>query len=750
MALQVPPQQHLHESTFLNSGGHAVDSEIAYTAPSDHIPRHSRSHSNIQYSTTYQRQHAFNDTYFARTADPPPMPAAVSGSYIMDKYAAISPQTPPSPGDHPNDTSWFKDQRPPPMPGSDSKYSAYTVAARGSEHRRVRGQRRRTDCSDELQASIRRPSSSHSSSLTSRKVTYSQYPDFETITDPFAKRDKIPQKSIKPVLSNTSGSDTKPPNPDDRSGTASSSPTLQPPPVPQMFAEQGANAAAKMAAKSHGNSKENSRLLLGLAQQRNGVPAKHTHHPSSMSIALRKQQAYAAEPVQMESLDSSLPGSPAPSVPRQPNDSHADQAVVPTGNIPPSPLSQASQPPLSASRAVDMHSSRKESLPPHLLDVDTAVAGPALIRPFSGQHLNSPRLDIDMDKVETLYARSSVIFEKNKQRREARSRVDSAVAEPDSSAYAASARKGRYGLLGATSNDRASSLSQTNTSANKHIIADNRYNDEYDNDDIDNLEGHHEGDDYIPFDQVLIPTAFKRLRAAIDDPEFEIDEETYRRFKLSERWYAREVHAQMERTYAIGTFGESKDRGRASRKDHSGGNAELYPRADPSDIDPAVYRNHRLVDDTGDGMYQDIPMAPISPPERKRTSSRRRSQRSAAGSSSGTHRRYPVPAEDVPQMPQAVSPRAHHRPVRGNGLVRKETYSRDADSAYVPPQLQTDMRQDSLNYAAALSGQTGTSSHMRRGAPIHHQAHAIRRSERMDPQQPPEQKSSGCCGCTIM
>ncbi|KAJ2398543.1 hypothetical protein GGI23_003187, partial [Coemansia sp. RSA 2559] len=282
-----------------------------------------------------------------------------------------------------------------------------------------------------------------------------------------------------------------------------------------------------------------------------------------------------------------------------------------------------------------------------------------------------------------------------------------------------------------------------------HITANNRHNDEYDNDDIDNFEGHHEGDDYIPFDQVLIPTAFKRLRAAIDDPEFEIDEETYRRFKLSERWYAREVRAQMERTYAIGTFGESKDRGRASRKDHSGGDAEPHPRVDPSDIDPTVCRTHRLVDDTIDDMGQDIPMVPVSTPERKRTSSRRRSQRSGAGSS-GSHRRYPVPAEDVPQMPQVVSPRARHRPVRANSLVRKETYGRDTDSVYVPPQLQTDMRQDSLNYAAALSGQPGPSSHMRRGAPIHHQAHAIRRSERIDPQQLPEQKSSGCCGCTIM
>ncbi|KAJ1928670.1 hypothetical protein FBU59_007112 [Linderina macrospora] len=33
---------------------------------------------------------------------------------------------------------------------------------------------------------------------------------------------------------------------------------------------------------------------------------------------------------------------------------------------------------------------------------------------------------------------------------------------------------------------------------------------------------------------------FKKLCKDLEDPSFEIDEEAYRKFKLSERWYARE------------------------------------------------------------------------------------------------------------------------------------------------------------------------------------------------------------------
>ncbi|KAJ2556379.1 hypothetical protein EV175_002048 [Coemansia sp. RSA 1933] len=644
------------------------------------------------------------------------------------------------------------------MPGSDSKYSSYTVAERGNGNRRMRGQRRKTDCSDEIQASIRRPSTSHSSSLTSRKVTYSQYPDFETITDPFAKRDKIPQKSIKPVFSGTNGAGGKPPNPDDRSGTtassSSSSPTLQQP------AGKGMATASKADTKGHGIPKENSlrttHMQIGLSSQRNGVPTKGTQYPNSMSIALRKQQAYAAEPIQMEPLDTSLPGSPAPPVPRHLSDtrcaSHVEQFSAQAGGaFPPSPMSQAPQTPSSA-RTMDMYSSRKESLPPRHIDVKSTTGGttagtgaePALIRPFSGHHLNSPRLDIDMDKVETLYARSSVIFEKNKQRREAKNRADSAIAETNSTTplSVSAVRNGKHGGLGSTANDRTSSpLARADTKTNKHS---NEYNDDYD----DDMEGHHEGEDYIPFDQVLIPTAFKRLRAAIDDPDFEMDEETYRRFKLSERWYAREVHAQMERSYAIGTFGKSKDRGRGSRKDHSDNGADALLRDDPSSaLDQALYRNG-----SSGEVDQDIPMVPISPPQRKRTSSRKRSQRSAV-SGSGSHyhsQRYQMAGEDVLNMPQAVSPRAKLRP------VPRDAHGRNVDSAYVPPQLQSGMRQDSLNYgrtrndAAALGGHMDPSSHLRHGSPIRHNAHAIRRSDRTDAQHPSEKTSSGCCGCTIM
>ncbi|KAJ1881920.1 hypothetical protein LPJ66_011236, partial [Kickxella alabastrina] len=57
---------------------------------------------------------------------------------------------------------------------------------------RARAQRRKTGGLADI-GHQRRPSTAHGSPA-SKKVMYSQYPDFENITDPFAKRDKIPRK----------------------------------------------------------------------------------------------------------------------------------------------------------------------------------------------------------------------------------------------------------------------------------------------------------------------------------------------------------------------------------------------------------------------------------------------------------------------------------------------------------------------------------------------------------------------------
>ncbi|KAJ2641221.1 hypothetical protein GGH99_008958, partial [Coemansia sp. RSA 1285] len=225
---------------------------------------------------------------------------------------------------------------------------------------------------------------------------------------------------------------------------------------------------------------------------------------------------------------------------------------------------------------------------------------------------------------------------------------------------------------------------------------------------------------------------------------------------LSERWYAREEHAQMEIAFTAGTFGESKDRGHAVRKDHSGLPAETVPQKDPAVTDPDPHFGSQLASNEADEVAHDaIPLAPIaSPPARKRTTSRRRSQRSTTASSThGSQRRYPIPAEDVPQMPDVVSPRSGRR------------HLGDTEAMYIPPQLKSDMRHDSLRYtrsrhdaAAALGGQHDPSaSHMPRGASIRHHTQPGTRSERKassqqqnNAQPPSEQRSSGCCGCTIM
>ncbi|KAJ2657660.1 hypothetical protein IWW48_004405 [Coemansia sp. RSA 1200] len=775
-------QQTLPESKLLKGRGYTVDSEDAAESSVYAASRHSRSHSSTHYRT-FREQEDFNDTYFAHIDDTPPMPPVNLSAYRMDQSTAIPLQTPPSSSKPEDTTVWLKDERPPAMPGfDDPKYASYTVSGRrDSGQRRTRGQRRRTDCSDEIQANIRRPSTSHSLSPSSRKVTYSQYPDFETIADPFAKRDKIPRKSVKPLFpdaASAQGSDRgSSPSPDDRSGTALSS-QPQPPHMQLPHADQNMPAAEKNTVRDE-KAKENSGPLsntqLGLAQQRSNALAKHAQYPNTMSIALRKQHTAPAEriqePAQMEPVESALSGPPASVASKQPNASRSARQDKPTATppeaLPLSPLSQNSQPPQST-RTMDSYSARNESLSPRSLDVNTAAGPPALIRPFSGQHLNSPRLDIDMDKVETLYVRSSLIFEKNKQKREARSRLDSAVAEADVAGPTNANRTGSSRGLGVMASEISSNYAAHPSSHTETRVKPGSNHGSND-DDGDRIASHKNDEDYIPFEQVLIPTVFKRLRAAVEDPKFEIDEETYRRFKLSERWYAREEHAQMEIAFTAGTFGESKDRGHAVRKDHSEPPTETAPQEDSAAADPDPRLRSQLASNEADEVAHDtIPLAPIaSPPARKRTASRRRSQRSTAASTAhGSLRRYPIPAEDVPQMPDVVSPRSGRRHLGDSGApgYREKHNTRDTQAMYIPPQLKSDMRHDSLRYtrsrhdAAALGGQHGPSaSHVPRGASIRHHTQPGTRSERKASSQQQnnaqplsEQKSSGCCGCTIM
>ncbi|KAJ2394154.1 hypothetical protein GGI05_002165 [Coemansia sp. RSA 2603] len=402
-------------------------------------------------------------------------------------------------------------------PNSDSKYTSNTVSYRESE-RRQRAQRRKTDGSDEIREFSRRPSTSHGSD-TQRKVTYSQYPDFETIKDPFAKRDKIPRKHREPLnLDRSEGNDAEA-----LQGQATRD------------SQEGVPTPLK----------KRDKIPRHAVQQAAPPP------PQPPLPVAKAHEVWAVESLQMEPMDAEFPESPVTPVAQM-------QALVPKQDSDCSARLESLISPVSmTSPGVEARPMQTARLPVpvrtvSVRPVDThGAAAMSPLSPLSG-HTNSPRMDLDMDKVETLYARQSIIFERTKQ-----SQLN---------------KQSQQGMLGGQ-NMRDSKMFSSSSSlsisvdkgeqarqASEHAAsqAGGTNDEDYHDDDDD--------DQHIPFDQVLIPTAFKRLRAALDDPQFEIDEETYRRFKLSERWYVREERMQMELAFNMGTFGESRKRTRVVQK----------------------------------------------------------------------------------------------------------------------------------------------------------------------------------------
>ncbi|KAJ1892209.1 hypothetical protein LPJ71_007485, partial [Coemansia sp. S17] len=435
---------------------------------------------------------------------------------------------------------------------SDSKYSSQTVASRSGDQRRARQQRRKTDCSDEIQ-SMRRPSTSHASSPP-RKVAYSQYPDFESISDPFAKRDKIPQKSERPFLLDVVATPTT-------VSPAASEPKAMPqaargenergsvnedgpytvPLEPvrshsQKYANIGDSAPRNtttqsnqtVAALSETGFGDPSPGLVVDAEARVPTPLKtrdkiprHTVQPAPSPTPSAQQRADEPlpPPLRSESMNSSPSKAPVtPTKPRAATGSSASRSMGKSLLIsslvsPTSPNHPAN----SGNRLRAPGNGSVSRVPPplHHVDSEMSVLSTSL-RPFS-DHNSSPRLQIDMDKVETLYERRSVIFELNKSK--IRDRSQSTATSPlgpqaRSPATGAGAGAGLLAMVEETEDSRDGEHAE----------------------EAEDQESEH----FIPFDQVLIPTAFKRLRTALEDPAFEIDEETYRRFKLSERWYSRE------------------------------------------------------------------------------------------------------------------------------------------------------------------------------------------------------------------
>ncbi|KAJ1897279.1 hypothetical protein LPJ66_003471 [Kickxella alabastrina] len=314
---------------------------------------------------------------------------------------------------------------------------------------RARAQRRKTGGLGDI-GHQRRPSTAHGSPA-SKKVMYSQYPDFENITDPFAKRDKIPRKHR-----------------------------------PSVADESAAPFVGTVVAQTE-----------HLGGGGLGLPAEQ--------LGIRVVEM---ESLQMEPLDSPMPESPNPESPN-PESPNPESPVTPSAR--PQGLRWPTIPSAPSARP----------------------ASPA--RAPLGTHTSSPRMCIDMNKVDTLYMRQSLIFENNKHRAPLTPPIEDA------------------------------------------------------------------DDAHIPFEQVLIPTAFKRLRAALEDPNFEIDEETYRRFKLSERWYVREERMQMEMAFSPATLGGSKPRVRAVQKEHK----SVKDRTKPVEI-PEV-----------DGPVADMPVIVAAVPEIK-------------------------------------------------------------------------------------------------------------------------------------
>ncbi|KAJ1678940.1 hypothetical protein EV182_003045, partial [Spiromyces aspiralis] len=126
-----------------------------------------------------------------------------------------------------------------------------------------------------------------------------------------------------------------------------------------------------------------------------------------------------------------------------------------------------------------------------------------------------------------------------------------------------------------------------------------------------------DGDDneYIPFDQVLIPTAFKRIHARLQDP-FEretIDETTLRRYELSKKWYAREEKLKLQSTIKHAALGSTPTRKPRNLSPSSGSSSPIAPRGMDTANDPG-----------GDGDGSESPRLPAttsrdpSPTERHR------------------------------------------------------------------------------------------------------------------------------------
>ncbi|KAJ2616508.1 hypothetical protein H4S08_000744 [Coemansia sp. RSA 1365] len=636
----------------------------------------------------------------------------------------------------------------PPLPSSDSKYTSQAAAARSREQRRSRMQRRRTDGSDEISAP-QRPSTSRAS--PTRKVTYSQYPDFETITDPFAKRDKIPRKSERPFLLNT----TAPPSDGlskrlsgrDR-GTASDVQGGGEHGGADSGNGNGYSESRNAPVQHHASSAKSLGIRSSYTQdaqsdvptplrKRDKIP-RNAQQPQLQlqrtSVGLLKDISHSAaidSTLQMEPLDMQFPESPV--TPTQSVTKCASTHNTTTPLLTASLITPVS--PEHQSNTVRRSSTTKDSqaTPEHKQQQESARGETAPLsasaRPFNGHNI-SPRLQIDMDKVDTLYARRSLLFE-NKMKREANSIKSTSagnVSQGDSSR-------------------KESTVQPPGNHASRAVA--NRYSDipeEYDDD--DDAYDDKNSEDYISFDQVLIPTAFKRLRTALEDPTFEVDEKTYRRFKLSERWYAREERLQLERTIGNATLGKTKARGRVVNKSvaNDGSRPQLLLKEDCKISQSQAPNGDVKMQNTH--VSDDLILEPIQPPVplRMRTANSRYSKQD----------RHTI-HDSLLGIRKNVDDRAGQigsRRVSSSFALAQN----DLSSGYVPPVAPSQTYKPDRHRAQLENPREAEFSQMEIQEPVddkyRRQNDIIHGRDRMTnpvhSNTRQQQQSSSCCGCTIM
>ncbi|KAJ2714493.1 hypothetical protein H4R19_001702 [Coemansia spiralis] len=411
------------------------------------------------------------------------------------------------------------------LSASDSKYGRRTTSKRADG--RPRTQRRKTEGSVDLEGIA------VSRSPPQRKVTYSQYPDFETVKDPFAKRDRIPRRSDHPFELAAVNSNQLPVSGDQSNNTRGGG-------GPGSHAAVGGRGP--VGAVATGTAPRSDRAPP--PGSRTGSRPLYTQQRPGQLLPTAVARRAAAAPVQMEMLDMQFPESPV--TPTRPVAAahKADKPLVPAALMTPvSPRAQTPSTRTGSSEALGLKQQQIDAMSIEMASLKLSA------RPFSN-HSTSPRLEINMDHVDGLYERRSLLFET--QKREAAQppvRKESLWQKPDS-------RAGPGPVQPATDDD--------------------------DND-----------DEAIPFDQVLIPTAFKRLRAALEDPLFVVDEDTYRRFRLSERWYAREEQLRLEHTIDIATLGTTRTRGRIADPTHEAPVAE-EPQSEPPQRKRTPARNPSL------------------------------------------------------------------------------------------------------------------------------------------------------------